>query len=501
MGITEKFLVNTNKFKAIVETLQTADTLPEKIDEEYLEELGYSTHPDFLVLYLFKELGMLEEDGTPTPLFEKFRNQESSKEAIAYGIIKAYGDLFKDDPEIHKSSADEISEMFRIYFGSEKSDIILNYMANTFKALVDYVGVEKLESVLEQKGSGGSNIESIVKEIAHKYSNGSSDSEETTNGSSVEVKERSETEVKEEESQQETEPQQEESTMQDSSDEDILSKDEFEEKSIDEIYDIIEYVNEAPTIISEEGETEEDTGETDETETEDAKALEEEQPDDETEIISFEVDVENKENEAEEKKEPKEVETTDSTKEDIEVTDKDIVDLPEEVGYINKAFVKKAALLYKLERYKDALPALEEVFQRFADADNQELQKQASLALIRKMKSQESLELHKELIPTYNKIIDRLEDTEQDDFVEPVDHAYIKRVDILLEVHRDEEALKAIDQAITRFKDTDRKQDYLEKSMFTKAELLEDSGKLEEALQAYEAFLNLADNNDDNDTD
>lgn len=449
MGLTSKFLVDTSNFEEITEKLRTVESLPEHIDTEYLEQLGYTNPPDFLVLNFFKDLKFLNDDDTPTPLFEKFRNPETSKDALAYGVIEAYGDLFETDPSIHHKSTEDIVEVLKSLLKDKKSDLILKYMANTVSVLVDYIGRKKIESVLNRETSNTSNIEAIVQEIAEKYSNNQSNLEEDHIVSS------------EKDSNQVQKVEQAVSANSSAS---------ADDESAHDINETVDIMNEQETA-SENNKVSKDT----------------ESPP--LTVVNQENGTEEQVDETSEEPEPIPLEESSPPSSDEENNIQSTSNSNTDTEYINKAYIKKAELLYKLDKYDEALPALDKVYQRFSDSDQDELYEHASIALIKKMHIAEELGLNKKLIPIYDNIIERLSSSDNSTFTKPVDRAYINKAEILLNNNQNEKALGAIDQAIKRFKNTQRNNDFLIQAMFKKAELLEQSGADQKALEAYEAFL------------
>ena len=393
MGITTKYFTNTANFKEMTEALRLENNLPEKIDNEYINQLGFSEPTDLLILNFYKELELIDEDSTPTSLLKKFRDPSTSKQAFAHGIYEAYRDLFEKDESIHLKQKEDISELMESCLHKQKSSIILNYMANTFKVLVEYVGPEVMASILEQKNSSSMNGENIGEEISNE------------DGS--------------------TEIYQEENAT----------------------------INNTGVLTIPNKEMKNTTQESPESQLMDLST--EEMPISNSDAFNRENDSDSQFDE-----------------------------------YINKAYIKKAELLYKLEKYSEAMPALDEVYNRFADSSDEMLSEQASNALIKKMDSAEKLELEGELAPIYTEVIDRFNSSYNGKFAEHLDKAFINLPDVLLSNDQNEKALDILGKAITRFKQTESNQDFLIKAMFTKAEVLEKTGNDEEALEAIEEFLN-----------
>lgn len=440
MGLTTKYFSNTTNFEEITESLRKANNLPETIDTGFLEQLGFTDPADALILNFFKELRFLKDDNTPTALFEKFRNEQTSKEAFAYGVLEAYGDLFEADPKIYQQSKDEITKVLEAALGDEKSNIIISYMVNTFKTLVDYVGQDTLTAVLEQKKEGASNIEIIVKEIAEKHNGNKSATNPTEKNNSSPDEAQS-----------------------------VEGQKEAESKSSDVSSEELSRVDAKGTDVTNGS----------------------------SKAVGSAMDGESKKNGVASVSKEKQNGSTDTDRSSGNIptltSDKSIMQTvsssTRESEYINKAYIKKAALLHKMERFEEALPALDQVFQRFANSDNEELYEQASVALLKKMDAAEKLQKSDTLIPIYERVIDRLHESGNTEFIESVDHACISLAEMLLKNNQHDQALEAIEQAIKRFKNTQRRPDFLARAMYKKAELLEELGSDQEALEAFDVFL------------
>lgn len=459
MGLNEKFLVDTSSFSDIVEKLRTVKELPEKINQEYLTELGYSDPPDLLSLIILRELKLLKEDHTPTELFERFRESENGKEVFAFAIIQSYSDLFKANNNIHRSDNRELIQVLREELGTAKSDIILRYMANTFKVLVNYAGVDEIDSALKREEEDVSTVEHVIQDLAEKYYNGSGDTSHLLETIVAEPKNSPE------EDQQEMI----EDALSDEIEIEFLPEDAIEEEpdaeeDSDDVFGIGEEQDDIDNTLQKDTETAENKNET------------------EADVQEYNTGSNVSNNQ---KHSNSTGATHNKTREDMMTT----IESTHDIQYVDKAFIKRAAMLYKLERYEQALPALNGVYNRFSSSDDPELYNHASSALVKKMEILEKLELNNELVPTYNKLINRLDDEKNSRFAEKVDHAYIKKAEILMKEGTSDEALDAISGAIDRFRNTGNKRDFLAKMMYRKAEILEHSGRDNEALEAYEELL------------
>lgn len=67
---------------------------PERFTNRFLEDLGYKSSSDRLIIGILKSLGLIDENGVPKQRYYDFLDQSQSKSIIATGIQEAYTDLF-----------------------------------------------------------------------------------------------------------------------------------------------------------------------------------------------------------------------------------------------------------------------------------------------------------------------------------------------------------------------------------------------------------------------
>src|SRR3546814_5940714 len=66
---------------------------------------GARTVPPFL-----KKMQFLGADGTPTPLYSKFKPDGGRSQAAYEGLRNAYGELFRRNEYIHKADANTVKD-------------------------------------------------------------------------------------------------------------------------------------------------------------------------------------------------------------------------------------------------------------------------------------------------------------------------------------------------------------------------------------------------------
>src|SRR5262245_48152626 len=84
---------------------------------------------------LAKKLGFLHSDGTPTELYQRYRNPHTSKGAVADGLRTAYRELFERNESAYKLPKDQLKGLVVEITGLEPSHRVVQSICQTFEAL------------------------------------------------------------------------------------------------------------------------------------------------------------------------------------------------------------------------------------------------------------------------------------------------------------------------------------------------------------------------------
>ena len=137
MALTTSYLTSTKNFEGIMNSILGARA-PERFTNKFLEDLGYKSSNDRLIMGVLKALGLLTDAGEPTQRYYDFLDQSQSKKIIAIGIQEAYEDLFNLNKEAQKLSQEEVKNKLRTLTQGQKGDKVIESMARTFRVLCDY---------------------------------------------------------------------------------------------------------------------------------------------------------------------------------------------------------------------------------------------------------------------------------------------------------------------------------------------------------------------------
>lgn len=494
MKISEAFLVNTRNFDAIIEALVNFDDDDPVIDSSLLEMLGYTDPNDLLVVRLLKDLNIINQDGEAGKYFNEFQNPETTKKALAKGVLDAYAPLFQKDEQIYKAEVDDLKKAFDDVFDGKKTNLIIKYISGTFHKITTYCGAETIEAVMANRELDVTQQEPAQEmAVASHQTNGSYHD----NAGGL--------------------PEQPDMGQQMDGDSQQNLKD----------TPMPEYDDQHPQSINNESDQSDDTDHGVPEETIDHAHTTPEAFDDTEEDLPET----NKDSSVD--TDPIDLSVSMSEVTDPELSSDSIpsTSAADQQSFVEKALIRKSELLHKLQRWEelipaldnvidrfdnaehsyledvvtrsivrrafvlvklhrndDALPALDQVINRFKDANDTTLHKHASVAMLHKAELLEEDDTA-DLLPLYDAIIDRLDGHSNDHLNEKVDYIFNKRFDLILNEGSQEDILSASQEVIDRFKNQSNFRDQLQKAMIKKAEILDETDRSEEALEAYDEFL------------
>lgn len=125
----------------ILEKIKTAGT-PDNFNGDFLENtLGFKGGNYRTFIPWAKKIGFINTDGTPTPLYKKFRNPTTSQNSLAEGLRKGYADLFFRDENVYKLDKPQFKGLVMEATGYPHDSKTLENIVNTFwnvKAIADF---------------------------------------------------------------------------------------------------------------------------------------------------------------------------------------------------------------------------------------------------------------------------------------------------------------------------------------------------------------------------
>ena len=146
MALTYSYLISVKNFDGIMNSILGAKA-PGRFTNKFLEDLGYKSSNDRLIVGVLKSLGLLNDTGEPTQRYYDFLDQTQSKKILAIGIQEAYEDLFNIKKDAQNMSQEDVKNKLKTLTQGSKSDTVIDNMARTFKTLCDYADWSDITSI------------------------------------------------------------------------------------------------------------------------------------------------------------------------------------------------------------------------------------------------------------------------------------------------------------------------------------------------------------------
>lgn len=154
------YMASPGLIPKILEKIQQARR-PDRFTQDFLEtKLGHSGGSSRAIIPLLKRMGFISSDGSPTTLYDQFRNETTQGLAIASGMKQAYSELFERNEYANELTKEKLTGLITEITGSAKEDRttqLIVYTFNTMKEMADFdVKSEDVVSGNQQKESSSS---------------------------------------------------------------------------------------------------------------------------------------------------------------------------------------------------------------------------------------------------------------------------------------------------------------------------------------------------------
>jgi len=137
MGLPNSYTQKPGTIPAYFEAILNAEA-PERFSYRFLQTMEFKSTNDRLLVGILKDLGFIDADGVPQPIYFEFLDKSRSRKVIAEAIRETYSDLFSINKEAHKLAANDVKNKLRTLYAGTKKDSVIGKIAKTFTALCEY---------------------------------------------------------------------------------------------------------------------------------------------------------------------------------------------------------------------------------------------------------------------------------------------------------------------------------------------------------------------------
>lgn len=142
MSLPSSYTMKTGAIPAYFDAIQGAEA-PERFSIKFLQDLGFASSNDRLIIGILKDLGFLNADGVPQERYYQYLDKNNADQTLADGIREAFGDLFAVNKEAHKLDVDGAYNKLRTLYKGGKKDSVTKLIAKTFFALCEIADFTK----------------------------------------------------------------------------------------------------------------------------------------------------------------------------------------------------------------------------------------------------------------------------------------------------------------------------------------------------------------------
>jgi hypothetical protein len=154
MALPTAYLTSTKNLDGMLTAIQTAQA-PKRFTLAFLENLGYKSSSDRLILNVLKAIGFLNADGKPTDRYFRFLDQSEAAKVLADAIRDAYEDLFQLNRNAQNWSRTEVRNKLKTLTQGQYSDAVLTKMAGTFTELAKHADFDQPASAADADSTVG----------------------------------------------------------------------------------------------------------------------------------------------------------------------------------------------------------------------------------------------------------------------------------------------------------------------------------------------------------
>src|SRR5262245_54541197 len=101
MPLPDSYILKPTSIPAYFDTILDAQD-PERFSYKFLENLGFTSTNDRLLIGLLKDLAFLNSDGAPQQRYFDFMDRSRSKQVLAEALRESYSDLFAVNKKAHE---------------------------------------------------------------------------------------------------------------------------------------------------------------------------------------------------------------------------------------------------------------------------------------------------------------------------------------------------------------------------------------------------------------
>src|SRR4051812_13593089 len=101
------FVLANSRIPQLLDAISTA-ARPPRFSQEFLKSIGFASSNDRAFIPLFRKLGFISADGTPTEAYDALREKKTRGRILAEKIRELYADLFAINTRIYDANDEDV---------------------------------------------------------------------------------------------------------------------------------------------------------------------------------------------------------------------------------------------------------------------------------------------------------------------------------------------------------------------------------------------------------
>lgn len=141
---------------------------PDRFTQDFLEtKLGFSGGSARPIIALLKRMSFLNSDGTPTPLYDRFRNVTTQGPAVAEGIRNAYAELFDRNRYAGDLSKEKLKALIVEVTGAAHDDRTVELTLSTILKLKDLADFDATDYASAEDHTSAATNSAVINRAGH----------------------------------------------------------------------------------------------------------------------------------------------------------------------------------------------------------------------------------------------------------------------------------------------------------------------------------------------
>lgn len=123
MSVEYSYMISNNKISEVLDAMQKAAKPEPRMSYQTLKDWGFNSSNDRAIIPLFKRLGVLDPNGTPSELYDDLKDPNTRAVALARAIRESYSEIFSINTKIYEAPDQEVKAALSRVTGKDEKTV------------------------------------------------------------------------------------------------------------------------------------------------------------------------------------------------------------------------------------------------------------------------------------------------------------------------------------------------------------------------------------------